>query len=116
MAVCEFLLALGLATGSCSSEGDRDVKVVTMRPVTIEKEVIREVKKPVVVVKDVAASKALSPAVTLPPEPTSSSEFVIDVVDDRVRVHFRDATFIVDGSNPQITLKPGHVSIQYGEN
>jgi hypothetical protein len=40
---------------------------------------------------------------------------VIDVVDGRMRVRFRDTTFIVDGAKPLITLKPGHVSIQYGE-
>jgi hypothetical protein len=115
MAVCEFLLSLGLATGSCSGEGDREVKVVTMPPVIIEKEVVREVEKPVVVVKDIAPPKVLFPAVTPPLEPSNSSEFVIDVVDDRVRVHFQDTTFIVEGANPLITLKPGHVFVQYGE-
>ena len=115
MAVCEFLLFLGLATGSCSGEGDREVKVVTMPPVIIEKEVVREVEKPVVVVEDHAPPKALFPAVTPPLEPSNSLEFVIDVVDDRVRVHLQDTTFIVDGAKPLITLKPGHVFVQYGE-
>ncbi|UES59856.1 hypothetical protein GFK91_29265 (plasmid) [Roseibium aggregatum] len=115
MAVCEFLLSLGLATGSCSGEGDREVKVVTMPPVIFEKEVVWEVEKPIVVVKDIAPPKVLFPAVTPPLEPSNSSEFVIDVVDGRMRVRFRDTTFIVDGAKPLITLKPGHVSIQYGE-
>jgi hypothetical protein len=115
MAVCEFLLSLGLATGSCSGEGDREVKVVTMPPVIIEKEVVREVEKPVVVVKDIAPPKAPIPAVSSPGKASGSSDYVIDVVDGRMRVRFRDTTFIVDGAKPLITLKPGHVSIQYGE-
>ena len=115
MAVCEFLLSLGLATGSCSGEGDQEVKVVTMPPVIFEKEVVREVEKPVVVVKDIAPPKVLFTAVTPPLESSNSSGFVIDVVDDQVRVHFRDTTFIVEGANPLITLKPGHVFLQYGE-
>ncbi|EAV41020.1 hypothetical protein SIAM614_29861 [Stappia aggregata IAM 12614] len=111
MAVCEFLLSLGLATGSCSGEGDREVKVVTMPPVIIEK----EVEKPVVVVKDIAPPKAPIPALSSPGKASGSSDYVIDVVDGRMRVRFRDTTFIVDGAKPLITLKPGHVSVQYGE-
>jgi len=113
MAVCEFLMAFGLATGGCSGEQGREHTIPV--PVTIRKEVVRVVEKPVVVVEDRAAPKALFPAVISPSEPTSSSEFVIDVVDGQVRVHFRDTTFIVDGAKPLITLKPVHVSIQYGE-
>ncbi|MCR9284853.1 MAG: hypothetical protein NXH99_24380 [Rhodobacteraceae bacterium] len=111
MAVCEFLISLGLATGSCSGEGDQEVKVVTMPPVIIEK----EVEKPVVVVKDIAPPKAPFPAVSSPGKASGSSDYVIDVVDGQVRVHFQDTTFIVDGAKPLITLKPGHVSVQYGE-
>ena len=115
MAVCEFLLSLGLATGGCSGEGDREVKVVTMPPVVFEKEVVREVEKPVVSVKDIAPPKVLFPAVSSPGKASGSSDYVIDVVDGQVRVHFQDTTFIVDGAKPLITLKPGHVSVQYGE-
>jgi hypothetical protein len=113
MAVCEFLLALGLAAGGCPGEQRWEHTIPV--PVTIKKEVVRVVEKPVVVVEDCAPPKSLFPAVISPPEPASSSAFVIDVADGQVRVNFRDTTFIVDGANPLITLKPGHVSVQYGE-
>ena len=99
MAVCEILLALGLTFGgACKQEPAQprglpasdpavfsyekpeppkppaQAKVITMPPVIVEKEVIREVEKPVVETKEVVrtqtVTKYIEPPKAVPRQPT----------------------------------------------
>ncbi|QFT29581.1 hypothetical protein FIV00_03735 [Labrenzia sp. THAF82] len=115
MAVCEFLLSLGLGLFCPDVEGARPPGPPGPPPIMVENRPV--ILPPPIFRRHEGLVEVREPEDVVPSPPTGNARaaapYLIDATDGRVRIRIADVTVVIEGGEPTLTLTRDHLSVQY---